>query len=148
MTTVSTSPANRRRVLYRNLMIGLLVAVASLAIASRMFGVHLHGIAVFLMLASLVVAVLQFQSLDEVAKQAHYVAWMWGSMAVMGAIGVIFAVLSVLPGPITLPIEARLIRYFGDADPDTAFLAGFITTPFLMVIGFSIWWAVYWLRRR
>ncbi len=74
MNSVSASPANKRRTLYRNLMIALLVAIALLAVASKQFDVDLHGLASVLLIASLIVAVLQFQSLDEVAKQAHYVA--------------------------------------------------------------------------
>ncbi|MGD9816324.1 MAG: hypothetical protein AB7Q23_03405 [Hyphomonadaceae bacterium] len=148
MNSVSASPANKRRTLYRNLMIALLVAIALLAVASKQFDVELHGLASVLLIASLIVAVLQFQSLDEVAKQAHYVAWLWGSMAVMGAIGLAFAVFYAAPGPIALPVEGPLVQLFGDAEPDTAFLAGFLTAPLLMVVGFAIWWSVYWLRRR
>ena len=42
MTTLSSS-GNKRRALYRNLMVGLLVAITLLAVVNRMFGVHLHG---------------------------------------------------------------------------------------------------------
>lgn len=148
MSSVSTSPANKRRTLYRNLMIALLIALTLLAVASRQFDLELHGVASVLLIASLIVSVLQFQSLDEVAKQAHYVAWLWGSMTVMGAIGAAFAIFYAAPGAITLPVEGPLVQLFGDANPDTAFLAGFLTTPLLMVGGFTIWWCAYWLRRR
>jgi hypothetical protein len=145
MTTLSSSGA-KRRALYRNLTILLLGAAALMAVASRVFDVHLHWLAAPLLLATLVVAVLQFQSLDEVAKQAHYVAWLWGSMLVMGAIGVAIAVLPILPGG--LPVEDVLVRIYGNAAPTTAFLAGAATTPLLMVLGFAVWWAAFWLRRR
>ena len=148
MTAVSTSSANKRRALYRNLMIGMLILVPLVTLISRTLGVHVHGLASVLMVSALALAVLQFNALDEVAKQAHYVAWMWGSMVVMGLFGVIMAVLYALPGPITIPVEAPLVNLFGDAHPDTAFLAGFIASPFLVTIGFAVWWAVYWLRRR
>lgn len=144
-----TISQSKLRALYRNLMIVLIGLITAVAVASRVFDVHLHALASPLLLAALVVSVLQFQSIDEVAKQAHYVAWLWGSMTAIGAIGVAVAVVYALPpGSFVLPIEGALTRFFGDAEPDTAFMAGAIATPLLMVIGFTAWWAVYWLRRR
>jgi hypothetical protein len=69
---MSTLPASsdKRRAFYRNLLAGLLLAIAALAVASSVFDMHTHALATVLMLAALVFSVLQFQSLDEVAKQA------------------------------------------------------------------------------
>lgn len=148
MTTMLPASQSKRRALYRNLMIVLIGLITAVAVASRVFDVHLHALASVLMLAALVVSVLQFQSIDEVAKQAHYVAWLWGSMMVIGLIGVAMAIAYAVPGSFVLPVEGILTRFFGDAEPDTAFMAGAIATPLLMVAGFTVWWALFWLRRR
>ena len=82
------------------------------------------------------------------AKQAHYVAWHWGSMTVAGLIGAAMAVGYALPGSFLLSVEGVLTRFFSDVDPDTAFRVGAIASPLLMVAGFTVWWVLFWLRRR
>lgn len=75
MTTMLPVSQSKRRALYRNLMFATVGIVTMLVVASRVFDINAHWIASALLPPALVVAVLQFQSLDEVAKQAHYVAW-------------------------------------------------------------------------
>src|SRR5688572_7046841 len=111
MTTMHPVSQSKRRALYRNLMLVLIGLITAVAVASRVFDVHLHALSSALLLAALVLSVLQFQSIDEVAKQAHYVAWLWGSMMVIGAIGVAMAVGYALPGSFALPVEDILIRF-------------------------------------
>jgi hypothetical protein len=146
MTSLSSS-GNKRRAFFGNLMLGLILAFAALAVAGRAFGVHLHALASILLVATLIVSILHFRSLDEAAKQAHYVAWLWGSMTVMAGVGVTLAVLYAAPRPVEFPVEALVVEVFGDAAPGTVFLAGFITAPLLMVVGFGAFWSMVWLRR-
>lgn len=81
------------------------------------------------------------------AKQAHYIAWYWGGMVALCAIVVIVAALTFSSSAF-LPVEALLEDMFGRADAESGFLLGVAAGPFLLTIGYSAWWGVYWLRRR
>lgn len=148
MTATIPGSQNKRRALYRNLMFAILGLLTVLALASRMFDVNVHWIASTLLPVALVVAVLQFQSLDEVAKQAQYVAWYWGSILVLSAIALAIIVGIAFPTFSSSWIAEVMLPIWGHSDLSGAFMAGLMTGPALMVIGFTAWWVVYWLRRR
>lgn len=140
---------NKRRTLYRNMVIVFIALLTVLAIVGRVFDVQLHGLASALLIGGLVLAVVQFQALDEVAKQAHYVAWYWGSLAVLGVIAMInIASFAFNDARAADWLAGSLLRLWGETAPNEAFMAGLMTGPVLMVVGFSVWWAVFWLRRR
>lgn len=85
-----------------------------------------------------------WQSLDELAKEAHKSAWMWG-----GSFGMLIVALPLmlLVGGIK---SGRLD--FGGLDPEIASLLGFSAgagiTIFGAVGGYLIAWVIYWLRKR
>jgi hypothetical protein len=146
MTTLPVSQ-NKRRVLYRNLMIGAIAALGVLALASRMFDVNVHMGALFIVAICGVLSFLQFNSLDEVAKQAHYIAWYWGGLVALVAISLIGVGLSTDVLSYS-PIKAWLESWAGNPDEETSFLLGLMAGPTLLMLGFSGWWTVYWMRRR
>jgi hypothetical protein len=146
MTSLPTSQ-NKRRVLYRNLMIAALAGLAALAVASRMFDVNVHMAALIIVAFCGALSFLQFNTLDEVAKQAHYIAWYWGGLIALIAIGVIGVGLSVDAIPYA-PVKTWLTGWARDPTEETSFLLGLMTGPTLLMLGFAGWWAVYWLRRR
>lgn len=148
MTATIPESQNKRRVLYRNLMFATIGLLTILAVASRMFDVNVHWVASTLLPVALAVAVLQFQSLDEVAKQAHYVAWYWGSILVLSVIALATIVGFAFPTSSSSWIAEVMLPIWGQSDLSGAFMAGLMTGPTLMAIGFFAWWAVYWLRRR
>jgi hypothetical protein len=69
-------------------------------------------------------------------------------MTAISLVGVLFAAFYALADAISAPAAGLLALGLGEVRPGEAFRAGAITTPLLMAAGFSVWWAVYWLRRR
>ncbi|MEZ5961915.1 MAG: hypothetical protein R3C30_16055 [Hyphomonadaceae bacterium] len=146
MTTLPVSQ-NKRRVLYRNLMIAAIALLGVLAIASRIFDVNVHGVALVVVAICAVLSFLQFNALDEVAKQAHYIAWYWGGLVALIAISVIGVGLST-DFISYAPVQAWLETWTNNPNEETSFLLGLIASPTLLMLGFAAWWAAYWLRRR
>ena len=90
------------------------------------------------------VSAIWMRSIDEAAQEAHKWAWYWGGsigMAVAGVIGM----MAVLPQSalVTLP------SVFPDrADPAAYMATGAVGMGLLMMAGYTIAWAVWWLRHR
>lgn len=87
---------------------------------------------------------LYWQSLDELAKEAHKSAWMWG-----GSIGMLIVTI-----PIAVLIEGVQSERIDLAglDPEVASILGFSagagTAISGAVGGYVIAWAIYWIRKR
>jgi hypothetical protein len=85
--------------------------------------------------------------IDEAAQQAHYIAWFWG-----GSLGLTMsslALLALMPQLLN-PVGVERLRAPYGAMPDTSF-AFFAGVAFMILpasIGYMIWWAALWLRRR
>ncbi len=138
---------NKRRALYRNLLVGLIALVGVLTLASRVFGFDVHLIVAFMLLPILVLAPLQLGAMDEAAKQAHVSAWYWGCMVAVIAIGVLAIGLTqnVIPFEAVAAVAANLI---GGARDPSLFVAGLLAGPLLMVAGYLVFSTIYWLRTR
>lgn len=137
----------KRRALYRTLMLTAFTVMIALTLAARLFDVPVHLPMAGAVLFIGVLSFLQFNALDEVAKQAHYVAWYWGGLIALGAVAVLTMALSLSP-PLFAAIEQLMLRWFGNAEARTSFMLGLMTAPVLLALGFAAWWGVYWLRRR
>jgi hypothetical protein len=137
---------NKQRAIYRYAMFGLLGGLVALALASRMLGLQVHVPTTILLVASFALGIWGFTTLDEVAKQAHYVAWFWGGMVALIVVAVIIAASSVMP--LLVPLSAFLEKAFGRADAETGFLLGLAAGPVLLTLGYIFWWTAFWLRRR
>lgn len=137
---------NKRRALFRSLLIAAIAVLGVLALVSRVYGVDVHGLSVTISLPVMLLAALQFRALDEMARLAHYAAWYWGSFLALIAIGAIAIGLSngVLPFE---PIAAQATHWIG-AGPENTFVAGLVAGPILMLAGYLIWSAIHWLRMR
>lgn len=140
------SSQNRQRAIYRYGMFGVLAALVALALASRMLDLEVHVPATILLLASFVLGIWGFTTLDEVAKQAHYVAWFWGGMIALIVVAAIIAASTAMP--LSPPLNAFLQDAFGRADAETGFLFGLAAGPVLLTLGYFFWWTAFWLRRR
>ena len=138
---------NKRRALYRNVMVGLIALVGVLTFASRVYDIDVHLAAAFLLLPILVLAPLQLGAMDEAAKQAHISAWYWGCMAAVIVIGA-FAI-GLTQKVITFEAVASVAtQWIGGAREPNLFVAGLLAGPMLMVAGYLIFSAIYWLRTR
>lgn len=146
MATLPVSQ-NKRRSFYRNAMYAAIAALAVCAIATRLFDVSMHIPSTLIVVAVGVLCVLQFNALDEVAKQAHYVAWYWGGLIGLSAMALLAIAIAIAPRTFGL-IEALMLQWADEADSQTSFLFGLMVTPSLLLLGFAGWWSVYWLRRR
>ena len=86
-----------------------------------------------------------FLSLDEVARQAHYVSWFWG-----GSCGFAVAV-ALFVGAVLAPagwLEQVLLPWWGGSPARAGFFTGALVATVLPVLGYVLWWMAFWLRRR
>lgn len=138
---------NKRRALYRSLTLGAFAVMLALTLAGRMFDIAVHVPMAAAVLFIGVLCFLQFSALDEVAKQAHYVAWYWGSLVALSVVAALTVTIALWPA-LFGGIEQLMLRWFGDADAQTSFTFGLMTAPVLLALGYGVWWGIYWLRRR
>ena len=133
---------NERRALVRALMIVSGLALLALASAGRLTEFSVHEPILALLVVFCALAILEFVTFDEVAKRAHYTAWYWGSFIGVATIALV-QVFAAIGGDVT-----ALVRWLGDADPATSFMAGLMVSPVLMAIGFFVVRGIDWLRIR
>lgn len=104
----------------------------------------LGSFAVVAMGLSLWIGAQWMRSIDEAAQEAHKWAWYWGGSAGM-AVGGALVILSSLP-------QAQGIRlpawYAGRTDPVAYAASGAFGLLLLMLGGYLIAWAWWWLARR
>ena len=80
-----------------------------------------------------------WRGIDEAAREAHKVAWWWGGTGGMAVAGVILLSL-------TLP-EAGEALLEGASNQDLL-AAGMVAVVGFQILGYTIAWAVWWLRHR
>ncbi len=100
--------------------------------------------AVLMMALALWVGVAWMRRIDEAAREAHKAAWFYGGSAGM-AVGGVFVVLAGAPSAARL-IPATLFP--GRDDPAAYAAGGAMAMMILMLIGYSVVWGWWWLRRR
>lgn len=138
---------NKRRALVRAGMAGLALAYVALMAAARMWDAPVHGASIAVLIAFCIFAILEFSVFDEVAKQAHYVAWYWGAFLGLFALAGLHILLSFDHQAI-VSLQRSLVSFLGDGGPYAAFVAGTVVTPLLMMAGFVIVRFADWLRSR
>ena len=79
---------------------------------------------------------------DEAAREAHKSAWYWGGTAGM-AVGGVAMVLSRLPQAASIRIPT-----LGDPTPAGYAATGAMMMLCLMLLGYTLAWAWWWLARR
>jgi hypothetical protein len=87
-----------------------------------------------------------FLGLDEMAQRAHYVAWFWGS-----SLGLVIAAAIMAIGALTGAtdnLHEIVRRLFGHDDVGDGMMAGMLIIVVPMMLGYALWWAAFWLRRR
>jgi len=102
------------------------------------------GIASLLMVGSLAVSFVWMRAIDEAAREAHKAAWFWGGCSGM-ALGGVLMILSSLPLAERWSFPSILD---GRTDPAAYAATGAFGMLLLMIIGYTIVWAGWWLARR
>ena len=101
-------------------------------------------VAVFIMAASIGLGALWMNSIDEAAREAHKAAWYWGGSSGM-AVGGVLIILAGLPMARTVDIPAFFV---GRDDPAVYAASGAMAMMLLMLLGYTIVWAWWWMARR
>ena len=96
------------------------------------------------MLISLWVGLKWMSSIDEAAQEAHKWAWFWGGSGGM-AVGGVLVIMASLPQAAVINIPAW---YSDRTDPAAYAATGAFAMLTLMIIGYGVAWAWWWLGRR
>ncbi|RZJ76291.1 MAG: hypothetical protein EON88_36310 [Brevundimonas sp.] len=93
---------------------------------------------------AIVTSVYWMRSIDEAAREAHKAAWFWGGSGALTLLGVP-VILATLPQSATWTIPTL---WFGRDDPAAWLAVGCFGSLLVMIIGYSVVWAWWWLARR
>lgn len=104
----------------------------------------LAGVAILIMAGSIWVGARWMSAIDEAAREAHKAAWYWGGSAGM-AVGGVFLILATLPHAASVALP---VLWSGRTDPAAYAAMGAFAMMGLMLIGYIIVWAWWWLARR
>jgi hypothetical protein len=140
---------NKRRSLIRTAMMFLSVLFVVFALSARIWDAPVHAPMLAVLVVFCVLALLEFSVFDEFAKLSHYSAWYWGSLLGLIGVAAVSVLFSLESHPLG-PLQDAIIHYFGpggDTKAD-AFVAGTVTTPLLMALGFFVVRGVTWYRNR
>lgn len=142
----------------RKLLIGTAMGVSSIAfgvILTAFASVEPHspesqgalwmvGLAVlFTAIGAVTLSVLWMRTIDEAAREAHKWAWFWGGSSGMG-VGLIGVVLATMPHAASL----RIPGFAGRSDPAAYAATGAYIIVLLVMLGYAIAWAWWWLGKR
>lgn len=100
-------------------------------------------VAVLLMLGAMVVGALWMRGIDEAAREAHKAAWYWGGSAGL-AIGGALMIIAGTPQAAGLRVAAS---FHGRTDPTAYMALGAAGLMALMLVGYAVVWAWWWLAR-
>lgn len=100
-------------------------------------------VAISAMVGGMVVSVAWMRSIDEAAREAHKAAWFWGGCGGM-SVGGVFVILTSLPQAETLSFTSWLD---GRTDPAAYAATGAFGMMLLMLIGYAVVWAWWWITR-
>ncbi len=98
---------------------------------------------ILLMIGSMVAGAAWMRSIDEAAREAHKAAWYWGGSGGM-AVGGVLVCLATLPQAGAIQIPSWLD---GRADPAAYAATGAFGMMLLMLVGYTVVWAWWWITR-
>ncbi len=123
--------------------LGYLSASGADLLANRAMLWFVAGFAVVVMAGAILVGALWMRSIDEAAREAHKAAWYWGGSAGM-AVGGVLMILTSLPQAAAISIPSFLPDR---TDPAAYAATGAFGMMSVMMIGYIIVWAWWWLAR-
>lgn len=98
---------------------------------------------VLIMVGAMVAGAAWMRSIDEAAREAHKAAWYWGGSGGM-AVGGVLICLATLPQAEVISIPSWLD---GRTDPAAYAATGAFGMMLLMLIGYTVVWAWWWITR-
>lgn len=113
-------------------------------ISSGLGLVAVSVLAAILLVATLWLGARWMKSLDEAAQEAHKWSWYWGGSVGM-AVGMVLILVGSLPQTAGFNIESW---YLGRTDPVAYMATGAFGIVGLMIAGYIVAWALWWLQRR
>ena len=142
MPAFEIAPENRsRRKLVGIIVPSLLVGAAM--IGGRLAERHLDApgwitpLALTLaLLASAKLTLIWWQALDEAAQEAHRDSWLWGGTAGLAVSLVALVALTNYPHALSAFLGSK------------AFIAGWLFALVPFFVGYTVWWAAWWVKRR
>lgn len=99
-------------------------------------------IAVAAMVGAMVISVAWMRAIDEAAREAHKAAWFWGGCGGM-SLGGVLLIMTSLPQS----AEWSFAAFNGRTDPAAYAATGAFGMMMLMVVGYTVVWAWWWLTR-
>jgi len=90
------------------------------------------------------VAAIWMRTIDEAAQEAHKWAWYWGGTTGM-AVGAVIGLMAQLPQAAGVALPSLLPDR---TDPAAYMATGAALMALIMTAGYTIAWAVWWLRHR
>ena len=150
---MNASPPKRRRLVSYAAILGLsLLLGAGIGLGAALIEEFGGANAVVLRLALLSLGVLVglalcirwWQAADEAVREAHKWAWYWGGSSGM-AVGGALVIMASLPQAAAINIPAW---YSDRTDPAAYAATGAFAMLALMLVGYGVAWAWWWLGRR
>lgn len=139
------SSRNRRRLAIVAVIVAVGIVLATIVLRPVLGHTLVHVPAVIGGVLAIMFSVNYFRSIDELAQRAHYEAWYWG-----GTVGVLALPLAALSGPALFGpgwVERTVAQFWPAPDVTDGFVAGVFATVIPMLLGYCVWWAVFWLRK-
>lgn len=98
---------------------------------------------ILVMTGAMVAGAAWMRSIDEAAREAHKAAWYWGGSGGM-AVGGVLLCMATLPQAAAIRIPSWLD---GRTDPAAYAAIGGFGMMLLMLIGYAVVWAWWWITR-
>lgn len=81
-----------------------------------------------------------WRDIDELARQVHYSAWLWGGTYGMFAGWLLLSFLHLVPAPVVALLQG--------SDPSLILWRGGTVVVGAALVGYGLAWIIFWLRRR
>ena len=139
---MTLSPSLRRLLpIVLTLLVALLIGVA-IRVVQPGHPVAFLAWAVISLIATLVASVFCWRALDEVAREAHKTAWMWG-----GSFGMVAAFVAFIAAREHWP-HLLETGFGGGRSPADLVELGLMGVVTAQMVGYLLVWAGWWLAKR
>ena len=103
-------------------------------------------VAAVVVILAMIVSVIWMREIDELAREAHYVAWFWGGSTGLAILLFLMIAAPALPAFVDFTVVERAVAPF--AGEGGSFFAGVMTSIIVLTLCYRAWWIFFWLRKR